>query len=198
MSRRNVVRGFFGKIPGCGDFVRFALPASFVAAWDAWAASTITAAQACMGAGFREIWLQAPAWRFALAAGVCGPDAATGVWLPGRDSVGRLFPLVLVALSNDPVAVSETKCSWLTLAEQAGRDTLVSGDGPESLRARVLGPPLIEPIPVPSIDAGSVWWTEGGPHVAPRTFALDTLPPPGHFAGMLNDAFAVNHMEPSA
>ena len=45
-----------------------------------------------LGEGWLETYLTAPVWRFALAAGCCGP-AAAGIWLPSVDRVGRYYPL---------------------------------------------------------------------------------------------------------
>ena len=85
--------GLFGKLPAHGDFVRRNLPRSFVAPWDAWLSAGLLAAP-------NARW---ELWRFHLAAGACGPDAAAGVLAPSVDAVGRRFPLTLAALDvNQP------------------------------------------------------------------------------------------------
>ncbi|MBL8673475.1 MAG: type VI secretion system-associated protein TagF, partial [Rhodospirillales bacterium] len=71
--------GFFGKLPGRGDFVRRDLPNAFVEDWDAWVQRGMAASRAALGAGWLDVWLCAPIWRFAFVAGVCGPDAWAGV-----------------------------------------------------------------------------------------------------------------------
>lgn len=190
MSVRIVARGFFGKIPARGDFVRSGLPSRFIAAWDEWASAAMSAAQARNEPVFRDAWLRTPTWRFVLAAGVCGPDAAIGVWLPGVDRAGRPFPLVLATLSADAAALLEAERDWLALAEQAGRATLAAGEGPDFLAARISVAPPVGAVAVPPAEAASVWWADGGPCVAPRVFAHHAMPPAGCFAGMLADAFA--------
>lgn len=190
MSGVPVARGFFGKIPARGDFVRYGLPARFVTAWDEWASAAVTAAQARMEGGFHDAWLQAPAWRFVLSPGICGPDAAIGVWLPGIDRIGRLFPLVFAVLGSDAGALSEAEGEWLAVAEHAGRDALAVDEGPESLLARVSAPLPPGALAAPQVEGAGIWWTEGGPRVARCVLAHDTLPPPDGFAAMLDDAFA--------
>lgn len=90
--------GLFGKVPAHGDFVRRGLPTSFVAPWDAWLQAGMSRARAGLGEGWEPAWDDAPAWRFALPAGACGPDAVAGVMLPSADTVGRRFPITLAAL----------------------------------------------------------------------------------------------------
>lgn len=85
--------GLFGKLPAHGDFVRRNLPRSFVSPWDAWLSKGMLAAPEASWA----------AWRFHLAAGLCGPAAAAGIVAPSEDAVGRHFPVTLVALDVELV-----------------------------------------------------------------------------------------------
>ena len=70
--------GLFGKLPARGDFVRSGLPGDFVAAWDDWLQRVIAASRTRMGEDWLPAFLEAPVWRFALAAGMCGAAAVTG------------------------------------------------------------------------------------------------------------------------
>jgi type VI secretion system protein ImpM len=88
--------GFFGKVPSHGDFVSRRLPADFVAPWDAWLQAGLADSRVRLGDGWLPIYLNSPIWRFALGAGVCGPQAWAGVMMPSVDRVGRYFPLTLV------------------------------------------------------------------------------------------------------
>lgn len=99
MSRR-AVAGFFGKLPSLGDFVSRRLPSAFTDHWDA-SVSAWLAEGLAKRAGQREAdFLATPPWRFALAAGVCGEAAWVGVLAPSRDSVGRLYPLIIAAATD--------------------------------------------------------------------------------------------------
>ena len=88
--------GIMGKLPTNGDFVRRRVPAELAEPLDAWLAQALAASREQLGEGWLDTYLTAPVWRFALAAGCCGP-AAAGIWLPSVDKVGRYFPCVLVA-----------------------------------------------------------------------------------------------------
>ncbi|WP_286800080.1 type VI secretion system-associated protein TagF, partial [Pseudomonas sp. UBA4034] len=90
--------GFYGKLASRGDFVSRALPQSFIGPWDNWLAAGLLASQNSLGAGWLNAYLVSPLWRFVLAPGVCGPDAAAGVVMPSIDRVGRYFPRAVVAL----------------------------------------------------------------------------------------------------
>ena len=89
--------GFYGKLPSHGDFVRRRVSDTFVDPWDAWLRQCLPASRATLGARWLEIYLTSPAWRFACAAGACGPAPVIGVMAPSVDQVGRYFPITLVA-----------------------------------------------------------------------------------------------------
>lgn len=99
--------GAFGKIPALGDFFRFGMAPGFVAAWDDWLQRGILAGRDRLGEGWQDCYMTAPIWRFALAPGLAGGEAALGVMMPSVDRVGRLFPLTLATTLTegvDPVA----------------------------------------------------------------------------------------------
>jgi type VI secretion system protein ImpM len=87
--------GYFGKLPGLGDFAHRGLPSSFVRPWDGWLQRTLPASRALLGPGWLKLYLASPFWRFVLAPGVCGPQGWMGVLMPSADRVGRTFPLTL-------------------------------------------------------------------------------------------------------
>jgi type VI secretion system ImpM family protein len=93
--------GFFGKLPGMGDFVQRRLSGAFVSAWDARFEAAVSAARAAFGEDWRNLWQSAPVWRFALMPGVCGVTAWIGVMGPSVDRVGRSFPMVLACPLTD-------------------------------------------------------------------------------------------------
>lgn len=89
--------GYFGKLPGAGDFVRRRLPPEFIDRWDRCFEAALCASRGVFGANWRAGWRASPAWRFALAPGVCGASAWVGLMGPSMDRVGRGFPMVLAA-----------------------------------------------------------------------------------------------------
>lgn len=89
--------GFYGKLPSHGDFLRRRVSDAFVDTWDAWLRECLAASQTALGSRWLDVYLTSPAWRFACAAGACGPLPVIGVVAPSVDQVGRYFPLTLVA-----------------------------------------------------------------------------------------------------
>ena len=95
--------GFFGKLPGAGDFVQRRLPAGFVERWDRHFEQAVYASREALGEGWAQAYRASPAWRFVLAPQACGESAWAGVFGPAEDRVGRSFPMVLAA----PVEASQ-------------------------------------------------------------------------------------------
>lgn len=108
--------GWYGKLPASGDFVTRRLPAAFIERWDAWLNTMLTGSRERFGAGWRDAFLSAPAWRFVLAPGVIGVQGWAGLVVPSVDSVGRYFPLTvaaqLPARGIDPVATLVRAHRW--------------------------------------------------------------------------------------
>jgi type VI secretion system protein ImpM len=87
--------GWYGKIPGTGDFIARRVPASFSEPWDRWLQDAIEGSKRRLGAQWRDTFLSMPAWRFALGPGVVGSHAWAGLMVPSVDAVGRYFPLTV-------------------------------------------------------------------------------------------------------
>ena len=89
--------GFYGKLPSHGDFLRRRVSDAFVDAWDAWLQECLAASRTALGARWLDLYLTSPAWRFACAAGACGPAPVVGLLAPSVDQVGRYFPLTIIS-----------------------------------------------------------------------------------------------------
>lgn len=116
--------GFFGKLPGVGDFVQRRLPAGFVAGWDANFEAAVNAARNGFGADWHAVWQAAPVWRFALMPDVCGDSAWVGVMGPSTDRVGRGFPMVLAHAVDDAAQLARVVAAaggWFAAAEDVCR-----------------------------------------------------------------------------
>lgn len=186
-------RGFYGKIPARGDFVGAGLPRPFVAAWDGWLQRVIADSRERLGAAWREAWMEAPVWCFALPRGLCGDaGAAVGLWLPSTDRAGRLFPLTFASVDGEASATEllAGSAAWLAHAEAVGRAALGLDLAPEAIASR-LGAPA-PPVEKGGPDAGplaagrSLWWSDGSPRVPPTVAAIAGLPDGADFAGMLD------------
>jgi type VI secretion system protein ImpM len=151
--------GLFGKLPAHGDFVRRVLPGSFVQPWDAWLSHGMEAARAALGDGWEAAWDEAPPWRFRLAPGACGPQAAMGVLVTSADLVGRRFPLTLAAVL--PAAALPPPASWYAALEETALAARAGGMDADALLARL--PPAPEDDPDATLDGRSLFWTDGVP-----------------------------------
>ena len=89
--------GFYGKLPSHGDFLRRRVSDAFVDAWDAWLRESLAASREALGPRWLDLYLTSPAWRFACAAGACGPAPVIGLVAPSVDQVGRYFPVAVVS-----------------------------------------------------------------------------------------------------
>ena len=96
--------GWYGKIPGTGDFIARRVSPSFREPWDRWLQQAMAGSQRRLGAGWRDAFLSMPAWRFVLGPGVLDANAWAGLMVPSVDAVGRYFPLT-VACALPPASL---------------------------------------------------------------------------------------------
>jgi len=181
--------GFYGKLPGEGDFVTRRLPWEFTSAWDEWLQQGMQASRAALGEGWLKLYLSAPIWRFQLAPGVCGPLAWRGLFLASVDRVGRYFPLTLAFPGGNaaaPGGVASTlggdADGWFA-AEDAGlaglAPRLLLDDFDRAIQA------LVEPAaePADAVAPASVhFFSAGSDDALPRRLAFPALPPAAQFA----------------
>ena len=88
--------GWFGKLPGMGDFAHRRLPASFREGWDHWL-QTGLARMRDRHADWTTSYLEAPIWCFVLGPQVVDAQVWIGVLMPSVDGVGRYFPFAIAA-----------------------------------------------------------------------------------------------------
>ncbi len=156
--------GFFGKLPGAGDFVQRRLPGDFVERWDRHFEHAVAASRERLGAGWQERWFASPAWRFVLAPGVCGESAWAGGMAPAADRVGRCFPMVMAApLGNDPAACPRTLREaqrWFDVLEVAHAEARRQGWGADAFDARLAALPGPQEVTRsdPSAALGGIDW----------------------------------------
>jgi type VI secretion system protein ImpM len=181
-----VIAGFYGKLPARGDFVRAVLPRDFTDRWDAWLAAAIAGSREAMGQDWLPAFLEAPVWRFALPAGLCGERAALGLMLPSVDRAGRYFPLTFAALFGNGAAPANDP-AWLDGCEAAGRAALEQDAGPDQLGAMLRVPEAAEGAATQTENGmtQSVWWTDGAPRVPATRLVLSGLPDAAIYATML-------------
>src|SRR3954463_4798360 len=116
-ARETFSAGWYGKIPGPGDFITRRMPAAFSESWDRWLQSAIAGSRDRLGGRWRDTFLSMPVWRFVLSPGMLTPSAWAGVMAPSVDAVGRYFPLAVAAAlpsgSLDAAATLLAAQGWL-------------------------------------------------------------------------------------
>lgn len=110
--------GYTGKLPAYGDFLQGGGSLQSCKGWSAWAESGLAATRDV--AGFHDIFLTSPIWRFAVGAEVFGASPVAGVLCPSMDKVGRLFPFAIMAelpIGVAPLTAYSTLGPWFDSLE---------------------------------------------------------------------------------
>ncbi|MFO1049129.1 MAG: type VI secretion system-associated protein TagF [Geminicoccaceae bacterium] len=170
--------GVFGKLPVLGDFLARGLDPAFTEAWHDWLERGLAAARAELGEEFLPAYMEAPAWRFALAAGLAGALPVTGVMVPSVDAVGRWFPLTLAAAAP---AAGEP---WYDALEAHARLAL-EDDPLEGWLAGLAALPA--PDAAEAADDPVAFWGVGSPFVPPGALRFPALPADADFHRLLRE-----------
>jgi type VI secretion system protein ImpM len=184
--------GWFGKLPGLGDFASRRLPEDFIQRWDDWLQQGLGACREVLGPPWLALYLVAPVQRFTLAPGVLGPMAWGGLVMSSVDRVGRHFPLTLAAPVGSAMA-ARADAGWYDALEACARRVLDLQRSVEDLEADLAALPAAPDDEDATVaDAGgSLWWhvRRDGRASAPRRYA--GLPPPSAFVAVLRHAARV-------
>ncbi|MEJ8849328.1 type VI secretion system-associated protein TagF [Variovorax rhizosphaerae] len=154
--------GWFGKLPGIGDFAHRRWPDDFLAQWDDWLQQGLMHLRERHEADWVERYLEGPLWFFLLGEGIASEKAWIGVLMPSVDSVGRYFPFTIAAELDTPGGLSEDEASvrmrkWWSLAAQAALEGLekdLDATGFDAALTRLFGtevpvPETAQPVRVP-------------------------------------------------
>lgn len=133
--------GFFGKLPGQGDFISRRLPADFVRVWDAWLQTALENSRSALGEDWLQIYLTSPIWRFVLTPGAVNESGWAGLLMPSVDRVGRYFPLTVACAlpaGINAAAVFTAGDRWFEQAQAAMLDALQDTWSPDQLETTLL------------------------------------------------------------
>ena len=167
--------GYYGKLPARADFVSRRLPRLTIAAWDSWLEASLAYSQMALGPAWQDLYLTAPAWRFALPARACGEAALIGVMTPSVDAVGRCFPLLLAqpcAEPAEPARLATGAAVWFEAAEPLALQALT-----DQCDLALLD----RPLPMPVSHSGTPELRNDGRSIdnvwipLPTSFALDAV-----------------------
>lgn len=142
------IPGWYGKLPGLGDFASRRLPEGFIRAWDRWLQGNLSATQLRLGHGWIDRYLTMPIWRFVLLPRLVDPRGWAGVLMPSVDRVGRQFPLTLaLALPSDAATahVVFEAADWFGDLEDAALGMLDPTRGPDDLDRALSNCELVAP-----------------------------------------------------
>ena len=59
--------GYFGKLPGYGDFIQRNVSPEFVKQWDNWLLKSIESSRTQLGEQWRGSYFNSPIWRFVIS-----------------------------------------------------------------------------------------------------------------------------------
>lgn len=128
----NGLPGWWGKLPGAGDFSHRRLADTARTVVDAWL-QTELAGLRVRHVGWQSAYLRAPLWHFALGVDVMTPAAWLGVLMPSVDRVGRYFPLLILQPADEVASCGRTACDWWRRAAGAALQALAEDHDSESL-----------------------------------------------------------------
>ena len=97
--------GFFGKLPGYGDFVQRGVSPDFVKFWDTWVMQALESSRSQLGEQWQHHYFHSPIWCFSLNRGVAGAEAITGLLMPSVDKAGRCYPFTVICQSEQPLNI---------------------------------------------------------------------------------------------
>jgi type VI secretion system protein ImpM len=172
--------GFYGKLPGRGDFVSAGWDDGMVAALDHWLADGLAAWRPVDDADFSAHFAAVPLYGFYLPAGMIGDTAVHGVLSPSVDRAGRYFFLVAglagpaaaiwhIAVNRADFADAATAAVYAALGSESDPDSLAG-----ALAAAVPADLDLNWRSALATPAQAIFWAEGdGEPLVIRSVACD-------------------------
>ncbi|WLS80579.1 type VI secretion system-associated protein TagF [Erwinia pyri] len=143
---QKTVLGWYGKLPGTGDFLQRRLPENIVASWSNWFQLGLTHWHHQRDGA---LFSRAPVWNFVLPATLGVQRVQIGCLLPSRDRVGRAWPLLAlhsVAVRQWHPAQLAVSGEWFQQLGETLHQAVSRIFTPEQLAASLLAlPPLSVP-----------------------------------------------------
>jgi len=88
--------GFFGKLPGYGDFIQRNVSPDFTNQWDNWVLKSLESSRQHLHQQWRERYFNSPIWRFVIGNNVLAQPVSTGLVMPSVDQSGRCYPFAII------------------------------------------------------------------------------------------------------
>lgn len=189
---QSAAAGWYGKLPGLGDFATRRLPPAFVSRWDEWLQAGM---HAMRDSAVDNSSALAPVRRFWLGPGVIDALAWGGLLMPSADRAGRRFPLT-VAQPMTTLAHAIAARRWFSSVVAAMRFTLdnehtlgdfedcLSALPPPPLRSAPRADELLANLVLSTSTARSAWWCHGAA-TAQDFLVYEGMPAPAALAALL-------------
>ena len=95
--------GFFGKLPGYGDFVQRNVCPEFAKYWDNWVLKSLSSSREQLGDLWRDKYFNSPIWRFVISQDTVSHTPVAGFIMPSVDKAGRCYPFTVVCQAESEV-----------------------------------------------------------------------------------------------
>ncbi|BCG04511.1 type VI secretion system protein ImpM (plasmid) [Paraburkholderia sp. PGU19] len=128
--------GWFGKLPGAGDFVNRGMSAGLAAWWDSWVQRGMVELRQGAADGLARYFAVAPVWHFAIPGGTGAGCVQLGCLAPSCDRVGRYYPVVAALVLDADAYTPDATLAATGLAGDVGAaliDAVREAQGPEQL-----------------------------------------------------------------
>jgi type VI secretion system protein ImpM len=105
MNRRTEISGWYGKLPGAGDFAARGLPAQLQEQLESWIGNGLIQFRH-RSPDWSHLFTLASTWAMLIPRGIFCESALVGCIAPSRDRVGRLYPIVALQNVSQPDSAS--------------------------------------------------------------------------------------------
>lgn len=87
--------GYFGKLPGYGDFVQRNVSPALIKYWDTWVLQSFETSRTQLRESWQQRYFNSPIWRFVISKDIMSPTSFAGVMMPSVDKAGRCYPFIV-------------------------------------------------------------------------------------------------------
>lgn len=96
--------GYFGKLPGYGDFIQRNVCPEFIKYWDNWVLQSLSSSREQLGDAWRNSYFNSPIWRFVINQESASQTPVAGFVMPSVDKAGRCYPFTVVCQAESQVS----------------------------------------------------------------------------------------------
>ncbi len=92
--------GYFGKLPGYGDFIQRNVSPELISYLDNWILQSVESSRGQLRENWKIRYFNSPIWRFVLSAGIFSDTSISGFMMPSIDKTGRCFPFIVICQAD--------------------------------------------------------------------------------------------------